>query len=379
MAGKIVEDTRMSVAVQGKGFFIWKIPSCEGGSAQAIATQAQSAGLTWVALKIADGTRKMNYDFARAVDFIPPVMLALKAAGIQVWGWHYVYGYDPLGEARIAIQRTQALGLDGYVIDAEGEFKQSGNYANAAKYMTELRAGLPTTPIGLSSYRFPNYHKDFPWKHFLPGIDYNMPQVYWEQAHNAGTQLANTVQQFQALSPYRPVLPIGPGYKTGGWAPTQDDIKEFMNTSLSLNIPTVSMFSWDECRRDLPKIWTTFGNFAYNTGASSSADIAGKLISALNQHSLDQVASLYNTNAVQITSSRTVQGQDAIKNWYAALFNQMPSSAFTLTSLSGTGNSRHFTWQATSSRGAVTNGNDTLGLVGDKINYHYSYFTITPN
>jgi hypothetical protein len=369
----------MAVAVQGKGFFIWKIPGCEGGNAQAIASQAQVAGLSWVAIKIADGTRPMNYDTARAVDLIPPVTLALKSAGIQVWGWHYVYGYDPLGEARIATQRMQALQLDGYVIDAEAEFKLPGKDKAVRQYMNQLRAGLPSLPIGLSSYRFPSYHKDFPWAAFMEGIDYNMPQVYWEQAHNAGSQLTASVKEFQALKPYHPVLPIGPGYKTGGWAPTEADTKEFLNTALSLNIPAVSFFSWDECRRDLPKIWNTVADFSYLSSGAIGQDIAGKLIDALNKHNLDQIASLYNPNAVQITSSRTIQGQDAIKTWYASLFNQLPGSVFTLTGLSGTGNSRHLTWQATSTRGSIMNGSDTLGLINGKINYHYSFFTISPN
>lgn len=368
----------MSVAVQGKGFFIWKIPSCEGGNAQAIAGQAQVAGLNFVAIKIADGTRPMNYDTARAVDLIAPVMLALKSAGIQVWAWHFVYGADPLGEARKAIQRMQSLQFDGYVIDAETEFKQPGKDKAARQYLAELRSAYPTLPIALSSFRFPSYHPDFPWKAFLDGIDYHMPQVYWEQAHNPGTQLTRSVREFQAMTPYRPVLPIGPGYKTGGWAPTDADTQEFLGTAVSLGIPTASFFSWDECRRDLPKVWNAVASYSFQGANQASSDIAGKLIEALNQHNIDQAVALYNPNAVQITSSRTIQGQAAIKNWYASLLNQLPGASFTLTGLSGTGNSRHFTWQASSQRGAVKNGNDTLGLIDGKINYHYSYFSISP-
>ncbi len=368
----------MAVAVQGKGFFIWKIPNCEGGNAQSIANQAQSAGLSFVPIKIADGTRPMNYDTARAVDLIPPVALALKSAGLQVWGWHYIYGYDPLGEARRAIQRLQALQLDGYVIDAEAEFKQPGKDRAVRQFMAELRSAFPSLPVALSSYRFPSYHQDFPWKAFMEGIDYNMPQVYWEAAHNPGTQLARCVREFQALTPYHPVLPIGPAYKTGGWAPTEADIREFASTAIGLGIPTISFFSWDECRRDLPKIWNTVASLNYQ-GASAGQDISGKLMDGLNRRDLDAVLGLYNPNAVQITSSRTIQGLPAIKNWYASLLNQLPNSTFTLTGLSGTGNSRHFTWQATSTRGSIRNGNDTLGLIDGKINYHYSFFTISPN
>jgi hypothetical protein len=368
----------MTSAVQGKGFFIWKIPSCEGGSADAIATQAQIAGLTFVVIKIADGAVSSNYDSARSLDYIPPVALALKAAGIQVWGWQYIYGNDPLGEARKATERLQALQLDGIVIDAEAEFKLSGKAAAAKKYMAQMRAAFPSLPMALSSYRFPTYHTDFPWSSFLQYCDYNMPQVYWEQAHNAGTQLTRCVREFQALNPYRPVLPTGPGYKTGGWAPTEADTKEFMNTCLSLNLPTVSYFSWDECRRDLPKIWNTVGDFTFLGAQPTTQDIAGKYIQALNNHDASQVVSLYTSNAVQITAARTLQGPDALRSWYTMLFNtQLPNATFTMTGLSGTGNSRHFTWQAASPKGAVHNGNDTLGLVDGKINYHYSYFNIT--
>jgi hypothetical protein len=48
------------MALQGKGFMIWKIPSCEGGSASQIASQAKLAGLTHVLIKIADGITAYN-------------------------------------------------------------------------------------------------------------------------------------------------------------------------------------------------------------------------------------------------------------------------------------------------------------------------------
>jgi len=54
----------------------------------------------------------------------------------------------------------------------------------------------------------------------------------------------------------------------------------------------------------------------------------------------------------------------------------LPSASFKITGVTGTGNSRHISWTATSSRGNITNGSDSLGLLDGKIAYHYSNFSI---
>lgn len=367
------------MVLKGKGFFIWKIPNVESGDAGLIAAQAKASGLTHVLIKIADGTYSSNYDNTRRVDLIPPVAQALKAHGIQVWGWHYVYGADPLGEARKAIQRIRDLNLEGYVIDAEAEYKKAGRNIAAQKFMSAMRAAFPSLPMALSSYRFPSYHRELPWHDFLEKCDLNMPQVYWEQAHNPGSQLARSVKEFQSLSPYRPVIPTGPTYKVNGWAPTQSDIIQFMDTARNLNLTAVNFFSWDECRRDLPGLWNTIRDYAW-TGASLPEEIPNQLMAALNSHDPKKVANLYSTNAIHITSARTTQGPSSISAWYGNLLNQMlPDARFTLTSLSGQGNSRQFTWKATSSRGNINNGSDSIGLIDGKISYHYTYFSISHN
>ena len=140
------------MALLGKGFYIWQIPRCEGGNPAAIAATAKAAGLSHVLIKIADGSEwAYNYDIERGIDLVPPVLDALKQEGIEVWGWHYIWGKNPRGEARLAIRRARELGIDGYVIDAETEFKQEGMKAAAKVYMRELRAGLRNISIGLST------------------------------------------------------------------------------------------------------------------------------------------------------------------------------------------------------------------------------------
>jgi len=243
--------------ITGKGFWIWKLLDCEGGDPARIASAAQAAGLSHALIKIADGAAPTNLDNNTRVDLIPPVVVSLKAVGVQVWGWHYVYGYYPQQEADIAVRRTLELGLDGYVIDAEREFKQAGWSARAEGFAQTVRRGLASRgiPIALSSYRYPSLHREFPWRAFLAQCDFNFPQVYWEQSHNPADQLRRCVKEFSILAPVRPVMPAAPTYKTSGWAPTPQDLKTFLDAAREMNIQAVSFFSWDECRRDLPASW----------------------------------------------------------------------------------------------------------------------------
>jgi hypothetical protein len=364
------------MALSGKGFFIWQIPHCEGGDPTKIAACAASAGLTHVLIKIADAGNAFNID-KNGRDLIPPVVAALHAKGIQAWGWHYVYGYDPAAEARVAVQRTSALQLDGYVIDAEAEFQYSGRTAVAKAFCQQLRAGLGSLPIALSSYRFPAYHTAFPWSTFLEYCDYHCPQVYWEQAHNGSEQLQMCFDQCQKISPRRPIVPTGPAYSNAGWRPAASELTAFIQKALELNMNGVNFFSWDYST--LPSyldLWNAVANFPWPPPPTT--DIVLRLPASWNTHDPNRVIALYQNNAAHVTSKRTVVGSPAIIDWYTDLFtNRLPGAVFQVTGYGGSGNSRHFTWTATSSNGSVRDGNDTLGIRDGIVQYHYTYFTIS--
>lgn len=362
----------------GKGMYVWKVPDCEGGNAEAIARAASEAGLSHVMVKIADGTNTYNYDKDRRVDRALPVIQALRQKGIQAWGWQYVYGDNPLGEARIAIRRIQELGVAGFVINAEAEYKQSGKDSAARKYMSEMRGALPKLPLALSSYRYPSYHPQLPWKDFLTHCDLNMPQVYWMQAHNPDTQLRKSVREFQTMNPSRPVFPTGSAFGAGGWAPTTGDMKRFMLTAQEMKLPGCNFWSWDYSRGgSLPGIWPVIADFPWAGGATPK-DGTEVYVEALNSHDPHKMAALYDPKAIHVSATRTVQGKNPILIWYHLLFTEiLPNATFELTGFSGTGTSRHMTWTAKSSLGEVLNGNDTFGLLGKKIGYHYTFFTVT--
>jgi hypothetical protein len=363
--------------LQGKGMYIWRIANCQNGDANAIASLAKQADFSHVLIKIADGPGSFNIDLESGIDLAPPVAQALRSRGIQVYGWHYIYGNDPLGEANKAIQRLDQLDLDGYVIDAEGEFKQPGKAEAARKFMDRLRSALPSLPVAFCSYRFPSFHPQIPWREFLEKCDYNMPQVYWQSSHNPGEQLVRSVREFQAMSPSRPIIPVGSAYKSGAWAPTPAEMQEFLQTAQSLNLSAANFWEWANTRTHLPAVWDAIRDYPWST-VPPPQDITQQLVAAYNTHDPDRVTSLYTPTAVHITAARTVQGSAAIRTWYQSLFNELlPNATFTHTGYTGTASSRHFTWTATSNAGSVRNGNDTIGLLNGKISYHYTFFTVS--
>lgn len=366
------------MALTGKGMMIWKIPNCESGSASAIANLAQAANFSHVLIKIADGSVAYNRNKTTGEDYIPAVVSALRAKGIGVWGWHYVYGYDPLGEASIAVSQMKKYSMDGYVIDAEVEYKLAGRAAVADTYMSSLRAGLPSTPVALCSFRWPTYHPQFPWVNFLNKCDYNMPQVYWMGATDAGAQLTRSLNEFKNISPFRPIIPMGPAFKESNWYPTVSEVQQFLDTAKSLGMSAANFFSWDDCRATLSTVWTAISNYSWPWTKPTVKDITQNFIDALNSKNLDSIMALYADRCVHIDAESTLMGETDVRAYFSNLLNtKMPNATFTLGSVSGSGANRSFTWTAKSSGKKVTDGSDTFGLVSGKIAYHYSFYNIT--
>lgn len=236
---------------QGKGMCIWIISRLVKiyGSNEAVASRLRELGIRWIVLKIANGTGKYNmrpvYIFGKPViwidDIIHPFIAALRAEGIGVWGYQYIYGLRPTAEATAGIGRYNELDLDGFVINAENEMKNKPSQAST--YTVLLRQGLPDVPIALTSYRYPSYHPSFPFESFLTEDIFHMPQVYWLGANNPGFQLKKSVGELTAISDV-PVVPLGLAYSEGGYPPpTEREMQEFHDTVLELEL---SGYAWWE-------------------------------------------------------------------------------------------------------------------------------------
>jgi hypothetical protein len=118
-------------------------------------------------------------------------------------------------------------------------------------------------------------------------------------------------------------------------------------------------------------------NYEWNSEPQPDPDVSKEYIKALNSQDVDKVVSLYDDQAVHVTSTRTIIGKQAIRAWYETLMKQLlPNGLYLRTGSNGTGPSHNFTWVCQADKTDVLNGNDTLGLIAGKITYHYTYFTV---
>jgi hypothetical protein len=204
--------------INGKGWYLWKLSDPLVEPPDVHAKILAESGFTHVLPKIADGTLTYN------ADAIKEYIAAWHKQGLLVIGWQYYYGKWPVQEGLRAVERIRSLDLDGFVIDAEREAKQSGDAA-ANEYLRTL--GPQDIPVGLSSYRWPSLHRELAWDLFMSFCDYAMPQVYWVGAQNPKEQLERCVREYKARWPDKPIIPTGAAYHENSWQPQLSEIVEF--------------------------------------------------------------------------------------------------------------------------------------------------------
>lgn len=240
----------------GKGIMIWKSRQCLDGTIEAIVADCVAMGLSWVALKIGDGTN--DKDYASFPGKMPAAVAAFRAAGIRVWGWHYIYGgvwidkarvphaggASPAQEAAFARRQVHELELDGYLIDGEKEFKVLSQAARADAFMDAL--GDLGMPVGLCSYRFPKLHATFPWQRFLEGCDFHAPQVY----HGKGRGIIDLERSCSELLALKslPIVPVGRAYIGDGYGEpgiSGQEMLDFTGRVQMKGCPGVSYWAMD--------------------------------------------------------------------------------------------------------------------------------------
>lgn len=186
-----------------QGMWIWYVTQAERGNVAKIVRRAKRYKIQTVFIKSSDGA-----NWWQQWDTYAP---QLKAAGLKVCAWQYVYGTYPIVEASLAARAAQS-GADCIVIDAEVEYENK--YRQAAQYMQSLRAQIGYDyPVGFTSFAYPDFHPRVPYSVFLGpgGAQWNLPQMYfWAFRVKIPQVFLHTYSLNQIYQ--RPIRPLGQTY-----------------------------------------------------------------------------------------------------------------------------------------------------------------------
>jgi hypothetical protein len=227
-----------SQAMAGDTMWIWQVKKSSGGSVSRIARAAKRYGIENLVIKGADATRTWRQFNRRFVN-------ALRARGLKVCAYQFVYGRRPRGEAIAGARIAKAA--DCLVIDAETHYE--GRYASAQAYMRSLRARIgPDYPLGLTSFPYVHYHPGFPYSVFLGpgGAQFNVPQAYWKAiGHSVDRTLATTYKYNSVYG--REIAPLGQTWMH----PRRSQIRRFRHQAAEYGAEGVGWWDWQESvRRD---------------------------------------------------------------------------------------------------------------------------------
>ncbi len=226
----------------GKWVWVWNWRRCDGGDAERVAGRLRSSGCRGALVKAFDGGRW----FAQGPSF-RDICRGLKARGLAVGGWGYLYGRDPAAEAARAIETAQYGEADLLVLDVETEFK--GHPEAAEEVCRRVREELGSAyPLYYSTFAIARYHRSFPYAAFERYCTGTAPQVYWNAfrwPHDRS--LAWTYEDYAALGvPTERIFPVGGLYREGLTPyPAPHEVRDFVRRAAGVGSPGVSFWSYE--------------------------------------------------------------------------------------------------------------------------------------
>lgn len=233
-------NARAASPFEGQGMWIWYVTQAEKGNVAKIAAKAKRNGIKTVFVKSSDGS-----SWWKQWDTYAP---QLKAAGLNVCAWQYVYGKYPRAEARLAARAANS-GADCIVIDAEVEYKN--RYLQAQQYISQLRQLISSDyPVGFTSFAYPDFHPTIPYSVFLGpgGAQWNLPQMYFHAFKVAIPQVYNHTYTLNQIY-QRPIHPLGQTYEGVNYS----QALSFRKYAQTYRAKGYSWWVWHDTR---PKTWT---------------------------------------------------------------------------------------------------------------------------
>ncbi len=221
-----------SSAIEDRAVWIWNLRRSAGGDPAAIAARARAAGVRSVFIKAADGASRLS-------QFSAGVVATLRADGLHVCAWQYVYGVHPALEAAAGVAAVGA-GAQCLIVDAEAEYE--GRYWAAQTYLDAVRSALGYDyPLALASFPYVALHPAFPYSVFLGpgGAQFDLPQMYWQSigasidAVFANTFVFNRIYR-------RTIVPVGEMYTS----PAASAVIRFRDLTVAYGAPGISWWDW---------------------------------------------------------------------------------------------------------------------------------------
>jgi Putative peptidoglycan binding domain len=217
-----------------QGMWIWYVDRSEGGSVARIVARADRAGIGTLYVKAGDGGGTWS-------QFNRTLVTALHQGGLDVCAWQFVYGDNPVAEAKVGATAVRR-GADCLAIDAEGEYE--GKYAAAELYLRALRARIGSAfPLSLAGFPYVDYHPSFPYSVFFgpEGVSYDQPQMYWKAIGTSVRAVYEHTYLFNRLWGH-PIYPLGQTYGGAG----RGQILRFRRFSESYGGLAPSWWDWQE-------------------------------------------------------------------------------------------------------------------------------------
>ncbi|MFL5906497.1 MAG: peptidoglycan-binding protein [Solirubrobacterales bacterium] len=226
------DESKPKNPLAGDGMWIWYLSRSSHGNLGKLASRAHRFGIETVLIKSGDGTKYWS-------QFSSGVVSALRARGLNVCAWQFLYGRSPAKEARVGAAAV-SRGADCLVLDVEGQYE--GRYPQASTYMTTLRSLIGADyPVALASFPYVDYHPALPYSVFLGpgGAQYNVPQLYWK---DIGTTPDNGYIHTWVWNRIykRSIEPLGQVYNN----PKAGQIRRFRALAQAHGFDGVSWWSW---------------------------------------------------------------------------------------------------------------------------------------
>lgn len=339
----------------GKGEWIYVLSSARSNTGSTTNAQMmaylKNKGIKWVVVKCGDyGEWWTQFD--------SNLINAAHAEGILIFGYQRVGGGTALSNEISVGNQCLASAADGYIVDAEVEFKNK--HAQAVQMMQAHRSAYPNAFIAHAPLPYIDYHTTFPYVEFGTYTNAVMPQCYWADIGVTPTQMVTDLDfqwnKWQTTwtnggngAAVKPLVPIAQGYGTA----TSTQVTQFINLikadTAAANIfgPYQGVSFWST-QHHTSSIWNAIGAATIGGNNGTMLDNADAGFTTSGTWSTSTSAGSYNDSAryanvgaaatATWTRSLPQAGLYDVYAWWTAGSNRATSARYAVTHTGGTAN-----------------------------------------